>query len=384
MGQMRAYDATTAYSSVARHGSQVSGSALHRKVPTRWPLSLFSALLVHLLASLEIEGVPFCLVGECAQPAQPDCTETPGKTTCRCVDNAAKSLSATISETRKTLELQCPDSATKYAPDGLKGANVCAASTQKLTECHNCNPEDKCMDVNELLSGTEKVKWKSETPDSGNGPRTLTVPKDNLPYVDQQFKVGCLDTSGETEKCSVTVELEARKTSRTNNTVTCAYGKESNEAHETITLNPANNSFTLLCGTDGEVLPKNYQANYCPVDDAQKDVSTPCGGDYKSILPEYGSTWWSPETVKGGVTLAIPTEKFPEQTAKIRVGCLARAALTRGDTTQDPEQKTTVCNVDVTIEGTGSPSASASPLVPTEVVAGLSVIVWSGALASHA
>ncbi|PFH36836.1 SAG-related sequence [Besnoitia besnoiti] len=365
---------------------QVPVTALQLRTPAKRALLLFSGLIVDVVSlfPLETEVLLPSFVGARAAATHP-CLDASGKTTCTCSASGTESLSATISETKHTLEVVCKTSTMTYAPDGLKGTNVCVASTQKLTACKDCKISNQCKDINKVLSGTANVKWQPETPVSGDTSRSLTIPKNNFPYVDQAFKVGCLESSGgDTVKCTVTVKVEARKTTNENNTVTCAYGKESNETPEAITLTPANNSLTLLCGKDAEVLPQNYEVSFCPNEDAEKDVSTSCSSDYKTILPDYVGSWWKTDVEKGAFTLEVPKDKFPEAPAKIRVGCRTTADVKRGNINDEPELKSSICNVDVTIEGTGPQSASASPVSSTSIVSVLLGLVGSGMLASRA
>ncbi|EPR64506.1 SAG-related sequence SRS30D [Toxoplasma gondii GAB2-2007-GAL-DOM2] len=291
---------------------------------------------------------PSCVVGETAT-----------KCTCKSQESAAnKALTATLSEEKNVLEIGCQPTEQQCAPDGLSKNLVCPAATTELKDCKK--PEEKSantpFDVNSLLIGSPKISWQS-CEDSECTTKRLTIPRENFPFVDHKFVVGCLKTDTTTMKVAVT--LQARASSTQEQTVRCAYGTQSNAKHQTITLTPGKNSFTLVCGSEGEVLPTKYNEAYC-VSENGKEAAAHCTGAYTDIFPNYKQTWWSTANINE-FTFQVPDGEFPSEEQKITVGCQKKTQATppaqsQGKRTTPEEANSTVCTVDVTI----SPSTASS------------------------
>ncbi|PFH36804.1 SAG-related sequence [Besnoitia besnoiti] len=292
------------------------------------------------------------------------------RTKCTCeteTTDPIPSLEAKISEKTNELEIHCMS--LKYAPDGLQESTVCSADAVDVAKCKASEDEEKsgCIDVNTLLVSTSgSVEWKPSNISSvDNQSKVLSVPKEKLPYIDGQFIVGCSDSKGSTTKCKVAVTVAARATETKDQQVTCSYGKDSNKKHQTITLSPSQNSFTLVCGEKGEIVQTNYKKTYCDVSEENAAVKD-CHGKYKDILPGYEEGWWTDGEEKS-FTFTIPEDKFPKVGAKMMVQCQKVVE-------EKPQEKElqvpapappqdSVCSVDVTIETGGSPSSASASFV---------------------
>ncbi|PFH36822.1 SAG-related sequence [Besnoitia besnoiti] len=287
------------------------------------------------------------------------CEEKEGETLCSCAqeENAA-TRKAVISETSNQLHLDCKNEQS-YAPDALTSSKVCAADNKDLNDCRDGDGQ-KCIDLNTLLSDTTKqVSWTKKQKKTANEPRVLNVPKTLFPYVDGKFVVGCLKNSSQTV-CTVDVTVAARASATNEQTVACSYGEASNGKHQAVTLKPGLNSFTLVCGEKGGIQPANFKQKYCAPKEKQGDVAAECTGDYKSVLPLYEDNWWSTGETPETFVLTVPEGHFPENPTRLLVGCKYTGRKGQKGADQGEELQTTVCNVDVTIEGTGPPSSSAS------------------------
>ncbi|PFH36820.1 SAG-related sequence [Besnoitia besnoiti] len=318
-----------------------------------------------------------------AETKKSACTPDENRTICACVkeNGSTEGLLATVSGKSNVLQISCDTNQT-YAPSGLRGSKVCPAKAESLTTC--IAGDKSSIDIASLLvNAPPELGWKPTTDQRGaEQPKILTIPEGTFPFTDEKFIVGCLN--GERERsntaCHVTVKISARPTKTENQHVTCAYGAESNKNHQSITLSPSQNSFTLACGDKGEIVQTDYQERFCAVSGDKKAV-TACTGDYKAILPSYERGWWAESSdQKQTFTLTIPEDKFPENEAKLMVQCQAasEAIATKGDagTLEGP----TVCSVDVTIQGAG-PASSASAIESTDGTDMLLLLVGAGIFA---
>ncbi|PFH36806.1 SAG-related sequence [Besnoitia besnoiti] len=306
------------------------------------------------------------------------CETSAKRTKCTCVNGGAttETKAVSLSQTENEFEMYCTHNLT-CAPLGLKDSVVCLATVESLNQCEN-DTEDKknCMDVKQLLEGApDSVKWTNGNAiPSQDTSKVLGVPQENFPYVDGIFSVGCIE-SNDTEKCRVNVVVKARATTTQDRKVICAYGTDSNQEHQTMTLSPSENSFTLVCGEKGEIVQKNYKETYCPVTEG-KEAVTECAKGYKPILPAYEHNWWTGDE-KQSFTLTIPKDAFPENDAKMTVQCQKRVEAGETAKAAPAAPSPTVCSVDVTIQGIGSSSAFSPPVH----VAGLFGLGVSGVVA---
>ncbi|EPT27600.1 SAG-related sequence SRS38B [Toxoplasma gondii ME49] len=287
-----------------------------------------------------------------------------GQTTCTCVsteEGKPKDLAATLSATASVLQLVCESTLT-FAPDEAD-KQVCPAETTNLQTCVSNGDSKTSIDVTSLLTGnTEGIKWETVTREAQGTTKKLSIPPANLPYTDQRFAVGCLDSGKTTTKCKLTVTIEARASVTQDQIVTCAYGKTSNQKHQSIKLSPSQNKFTLVCGKDGEVLPTKYQSTFCVRKDGV-DARAECSGNYTDVIPAYETQWWKHDAAQHTFTLEIPEGGFPEKETQIMVGCQKSKKDATGTDNEVREEASsespTVCSVDVTIEAVAS-SASLS------------------------
>ncbi|PFH36816.1 SAG-related sequence [Besnoitia besnoiti] len=221
------------------------------------------------------------------------------------------------------------------------------------------------MNVNTLLVlSSATVGWADREAD-GEQAKALTIKKENLPYVDGSFRVGCMDQSANETKCTVDVKVAARASATEGQKAICAYGRESNAKKQEVTLSSARNSFTLVCGDKGEIVQASYKVAHCPVGKGEEALEN-CKEDYKTILPDYQEGWWTEENNKS-ITMKIPEDKFPEQDGSFMVPC---QKAKNSDDKERPNalQDGSVCTVDVRILGVGKPSSSfPSPAVATGV-----------------
>ncbi|PFH36086.1 SAG-related sequence [Besnoitia besnoiti] len=302
------------------------------------------------------------------------CVASESETVCTC-DNKTQlttPLVASLSDKRNVLNLECRDGL-HYAPDGLSRKKVCDANSSTL-KCGEDNGPP-CMDIDDLLAGSPtNVQWTEVKKKATGQPKSLTIPPENIPYIDGHFVVGCLDSaSNETPKCKVAVTVEARASLTDGQTVTCAYGASSNPSHQAVTLSPSKNSFTLVCGEKGTVLPTNYQTSFCSP--GSEDAKKSCEGDYQTILPGYEGKWWEKREGAESYTLSIPVDKFPKEQARIVVGCEQKDERANVKNTAPSGKGPTVCSVDVTIEAGASASPSSLPASADAVLSGAAALV---------
>ncbi|EPR57098.1 SAG-related sequence SRS38C [Toxoplasma gondii GAB2-2007-GAL-DOM2] len=346
-------------------------------------VSIMWLTLLLLASASELYGsVPlFATQGALASSAESKCEETETETNCICgkEESKAKELQATLSAAKSTLQLLCRADLI-YAPGQLSNKQVCPENISDLTQCRKCDGGAvQYIDVTSLLAGsTEAIKWEDSLEEQeGETAKRLSIPPANLPYSDKKFIVGCLDKEKTTTKCALTVSLEARPTVTENQTVTCAYGASSNEAHQTIKLSPSKNRFTLVCGRDGEVLPSEYEDVYCPSQE-KGDAAAECTGNYTEVIPAYDSKWWEHDTYSNTFSLLIPESGFPAKETKLLIGCQKKSSQLADTARQGAAQaSSTVCNVDITVEGVPS-----STSLPQRVVGLLSWVMGFGTMLS--
>ncbi|PFH36092.1 SAG-related sequence [Besnoitia besnoiti] len=316
--------------------------------------------VLKIIATIVVfSGVPL-LPGTGAEEVtsvSPACTASVSETTCTCSDPAAAASAAAASESKQSatlstdtniLSVNCSGNLLFAPADGGNGI-VCSVDSGNLATCN--------LEIVRLLAGTSKeVKWEAcNNKDGGENTKckSLSVPQSDFPFVDQKFAVGCTDSGKKV--CKVPVTIKARTSETNGQTVTCAYGASSNESRQAVTLNPSKNSFTLVCGDKGTVLPTNYETKFCS-SDPEKAKET-CDGDYQSILPGFEEGWWkNDDPTANSFTLSIPVEKFPKEQAKMVVACQQEKESSGSKTVQWEAATSSVCRVDVTIEA-GSPAS---------------------------
>ncbi|KFH01763.1 SAG-related sequence SRS38D [Toxoplasma gondii VAND] len=354
--------------SVAKARSSTTPFSLARVVKVR--LSSASRLgcvaLLLLASATGLPGYPSSfLIRALADESQVSSVCVPGEgvTKCTCAAQEStnpKALEASFSEKLSALELACEQQS--FAPEDPDNKRVCPADTSDFKDCKDNQANTKSIDLTTLLTGdTESIKWETVTREAQGTTKKLSIPPANLPYTDQSFAVGCLDSSKTTAKCKLTVTIEARASVTQDQIVTCAYGKTSNQKHQSIKLSPSQNKFTLVCGKDGEVLPTNYQSTFCVRKDGV-DARAECSGNYTDVIPAYETQWWKHDAAQHTFTLEIPEGGFPEKETQIMVGCQKskKAAGTDKEVREEASSDSpTVCSVDVTIEAVAS-SASLS------------------------
>ncbi|CBZ51161.1 srs domain-containing protein [Neospora caninum Liverpool] len=282
-----------------------------------------------------------------------------GTTKCRCdkSDKTPQTLAATLSEDQNVLLVGCQNTELQCAPEQLAGDKVCSGDATKLHECGSSTGSSASITLSDILVESGKsVTWSEDATETSEDCTTkqLAVPPENFPYTDKKFVVGCIKTARKKDQCTVTVTIAATASAKKGQTVICAYGTSSNKQPQTITLRPSQNAFTLVCGTDGEIMPSTYQQQYC--DTSENGTTGDCQErDYTSILTAYQDTWWQ-QTENSSYTLQIPPTDFPEEPANIMVGCQQREISKTGQRSEtDPS---TVCKVLVTIEASSNSSSA--------------------------
>ncbi|PFH36098.1 SAG-related sequence [Besnoitia besnoiti] len=327
------------------------------RLPSRPQLSF----VAFIAAAVVLLGFPSLPTSGADEPSSvsPACTASGLETTCTCSETKAKAgvsnESATLSKDTNILRVECTNP-TVFAPTEANGTTVCSA--EPPPDFKDCKEN-----IQQLLGGDpSSVKWEACKEEKAKGAekcKTLTVPQTNLPFVDQRFAVGCTEEPNNNNKlCRIPVTIKARASATNGQTVTCAYGAGSNESRQAVTLNPSKNSFTLVCGEKGTVLPTNYDTKFCPSDPA--GTSTTCDGDYQSILPGFENGWWKkddPDTPKS-FTLSIPVDKFPKEQAKMVVACQQTKTKSGSGSPAEGAATSSVCTVDVTIEASAFAAAA--------------------------
>ncbi|CBZ53653.1 SRS domain-containing protein [Neospora caninum Liverpool] len=322
-------------------------------------------ILVFVSAFLLLDSLPFsgCVRAVADEPTDPACVIAGAVTKCTCTSKEVtnKDLTATLSQEKNVLEIGCKQSDLTCAPENLDDSAVCPSSTTNLRDCKTPPGTDTPFNINTLLSGSSpNVSWQPCTDcdsDSGCTTKKLTIPPENFPIVDQKFMVGCVQPNTK-DTMKVTVTLEARASATEDHIVKCAYGKNSNTAHQTVTLSREKNSFTLVCGDQGDVLPTNYQEKYC-VSESGNEASDSCTGSYQGIFPNYETTWWTKTTDRNEYKFTVPDGQFPAEEQKITVGCQKKATCENGkQSTKTDEKDSSVCSVDVTVVASAASSGA--------------------------
>ncbi|CBZ53659.1 SRS domain-containing protein [Neospora caninum Liverpool] len=301
-------------------------------------------------------------LGDPGSASDPSCLTEGSVIMCVCNNKPSdqKDLTAIVSEKRNALQISCKTDALTCAPGGLQGTNVCPSTTTTLADCKTApfRGSTAPVDINSLLIGPTTVSWENaDNAVAGCTSKKMTVPPENFPLVDQKFIVGCVDRSDQSGSMKVTVTIEARASTMQDHIVKCAYGKKSNPAHQAVTLSPEKNSFTLVCGTAGEVLPTTYETNYC-ISDNGDDATASCQGSYAEIFPNYEQTWWTTTANTNEYKFTIPDGQFPAEEQKITVGCQKTTTESGKQRTDSEEKDSSVCSVDVTIVASAASSAA--------------------------
>ncbi|PFH36813.1 SAG-related sequence [Besnoitia besnoiti] len=293
------------------------------------------------------------------------CTDIPSGTSCTCQAEGsapAPTLKRTLAQHANKLQLLCQQPL-RYAPDDLTSSKVCRDNTSELTECTDAPKAP--IEVKSLLSGSPPVvQWEGGSNANGT-PKSLTIPDGNFPFVDERFIVGCLNDGRDKTECQVTVKIAAKLSTTEAQTVTCAYGAQSNPTHQAVTITPALNSFTLVCGEKGEIVQKTFLQTYCPVSKGNTPA-TSCTGKYYNILPAYNDGWWSGDKTKS-FTLTIPKDKFPEDAVTMMVQCQRSGATPAAKAgPQYAATDASICSVEVVIEGSKQASSATPGRQPTQ------------------
>ncbi|KFH17047.1 SAG-related sequence SRS30A [Toxoplasma gondii MAS] len=318
-----------------------------------------------------------------ASATNPSCLTEGTETQCTCQDKngSAKDLVATLSQNQNSLKIRCKQTDLKFVPESSNGKAVCPSTTTELKDCKAASTRSvsNSVEINTLLSGSPKdVSWKDVEGDNQYTSKKLVIPQEYFPSVDQKFIVGCVTSDSGTPATAmkVTVTLEAKASATQEQTVNCAYGSNSNKAHQAITLTPENNKFTLVCGDKGQILPTKYQETYCAHEDG-KDAADTCKDAYSGIFPNYETTWWTKATEppSNEYTFKIPEGQFPTEKQTFMVGCHRQTpvqdnAQKNGVDNNAQEAKPTVCTVDVTV-------AASAPSSAAELASGISLMLLS-------
>ncbi|KFG49383.1 SAG-related sequence SRS54 [Toxoplasma gondii RUB] len=318
---------------------------------------LFNAAPVIVIAGAEGQTSTTLACAEDAQHSKISCTCTPGTVEKR-TPATAVTHEVTVSGNKSELQLECKTNF-NFVPEDDTGKKVCPPG-KEICDCKN---ESHCVPIDPFFTGTTTtLAWKrvGTSKRENSDTKSLTIPAENFPYVDGKFLVGCTGSSESPAPCALTVNIEARASVTNDHTVTCAYGNKSNKEHQAITIKPSQNSFTLVCGDKGEILPKNYVTTYCATQ-AGQHASDDCKGDYKSILPAYTEKWWK-ENPTGSFVFEIPPGDFPEVPVNLTLSCQQKTTRQSSirDTDSNASDKPSVCTVDVTIENGPNSSASAT------------------------
>ncbi|KFH11669.1 SAG-related sequence SRS30C [Toxoplasma gondii VAND] len=297
-------------------------------------------------------------------PSDPTCVVEGAVTKCTCRNQTVQNpdVTAIVSEQQNGLQISCNATHLKCAPDNLQDNTVCPATIASLYECKQTSVKTvTSVDINSLLNGSPSLQWQNGDSVPECTSKKLTIPPENFPFVDEKFIVGCIE-EGKKDSMKVAVTLQARASATKEQTVTCAFGINSNKVHQTVTLSPEKNSFTLVCGTAGQVLPTKFDENYCVTAD-KTDAAVSCTEAYGGILPNYEKTWWMKSSNANEYTFKIPDDQFPPEEQKITVGCQKKKISDpNNQTSRSDEKDSSVCTVDVTIAPSAASSASVSAM----------------------
>nr|CCA30036.1 SRS domain-containing protein [Neospora caninum Liverpool]CEL71249.1 TPA: SRS domain-containing protein [Neospora caninum Liverpool] len=320
-------------------------------------------ILVFVSAFLLLDSLSFsgCVRALASEATNPTCHTIGAVTTCTCTSKNVtnKDLTATLSQKKNVLEIACKQKELNCAPGNLDGSVVCPSGTTNLKDCKTTKGTDTPFNINTLLSGpSPSVSWQScANAISTCTTKKLTIPPENFPFVDHKFMAGCVQPDTK-DTMKVTVTLEARASATEDHIVKCAYGKNSNPAHQTVTLTPEKNSFTLACGDQGDILPTNYKKEYC-VSESGNEASDSCTGAYEGIFANYEATWWTKTTGTNEYKFTIPGGQFPQEEQKVTVGCQKKTTAEPAPQSKEGGEKdSSVCSVDVTIVASAASSAA--------------------------
>ncbi|PHJ16755.1 srs domain-containing protein [Cystoisospora suis] len=284
-------------------------------------------------------------------------------------------LTGSISQAKPTFELVCSTERSNAAvPAGLekvcKQIEASSANRVQSTPLSACSqdPTTQCL-LSDLLFPGATAAWKPVTVTKGSGSTQtkyqLTISKDELPLLDQQFFVGCMKANEADSSCQVNITVNARASEvSADNVVTCAYGKESNKTPVAVTLTSETNSFTLKCGSEGTQTPAEKDS-YCSgtsVDACDLKKLT-------SIIPKAEASWWADVVANQSMKFTIPTDKFPSADTVFLVGCKK----------PEKEKDATSCNVKVTVKS--SAASGFQGAFSFGVVSAVVLAVLSGAVA---
>ncbi|PHJ17167.1 srs domain-containing protein [Cystoisospora suis] len=309
-----------------------------------------------------------------------------------CPVGQAKEYTATLSESKQKVSLQCAAASDTVVPAELKSGKVCPSGVNDLAACKTASEgkaeSNKPVSLSVLMGGTEAspVNWVESKPTDGSGGNKyeLSLPNAPLPLKDTKFVAGCVPTAPDqaNKECKLTVTVEARKSAAAGQTVSCAYGAKSNEAKPTVTMTQQNNTVTLVCGNEATKAvpqPTDYKTAYCADDKVGADCKTET---FTSFIAGFQSTWWTENKGAQNVTLTIPPEQFPDSAKMIHLGCLYTPPSPAAAAKEDAQAaKQNLCKVDVVISAkessaTGRRVAALPGLAAGAVVLSISFLVW--------
>ncbi|KFG51700.1 SAG-related sequence SRS30C [Toxoplasma gondii p89] len=341
------------------------GSQFFQGLGLRMGLTVLALFLSTFVRSGDVSfAVAANAQGEETPPSDPTCVVEGAVTKCTCRNQTVQKpdVTAIVSEQQNGLQISCNAAHLKCAPDNLQDNTVCPATITSLYECKQTAVKTvTSVDINSLLNGSPSLQWQNGDSVPECTSRKLTIPPENFPFVDEKFIVGCIK-EGTNDSMKVAVTLQARASATKEQTVTCAFGVNSNKVHQTVTLSPEKNSFTLVCGTAGQVLPTKFDENYCVTAD-KTDAADSCTEAYRGILPNYEKTWWMKSSNANEYTFKIPDDQFPPEEQKITVGCQKKKISDpNNQTSRSNEKDSSVCTVDVTIAPSAASSASVSAM----------------------
>ncbi|PFH37042.1 SAG-related sequence [Besnoitia besnoiti] len=288
-----------------------------------------------------------------------------------------------LSESKLSTTIKCPPGG-KSVPTEL--SQVCYPLNQESFE--SCKSSGTVL--KELLETNNPVAWAEPEPKSEPATRTLSLTKEDLPFADKSFFVGCDKSEAPNTPCQIDITVRARSSTVDKNVVTCAYGAESNPRALQVRITKENNTLTIACGKNGTIKPAIYQDCYC-----EDEKLSQCSRSYKDILPRFDSSWWTKEgeaPAAETLTLTIPKEEFPAEEQKFYVGC---ALISQGDDqrvsavsegireeNEASAKGPTVCKVLVTVSTAATPSHAGSALHPVAAVSAATAVagLWSNAL----
>ncbi|PFH37045.1 SAG-related sequence [Besnoitia besnoiti] len=263
-----------------------------------------------------------------------------------------------LSESQLCATFECPKES-QAIPTAL--TDVCVAPKHETMDaCREAG-----TNLKDVLQTNNPLAWTvADAKAQGAGvTRTLTLKKEDLPFTDKSFFVGCQASGQPQSPCQVDITVKARSSSVDDkNVVTCAYGAESNPSALQVQITKENNTLTIACGKNGTIKPAIYQDRYC-----EDEKLSQCSRSYKDILPRFDSSWWTKEGHAASadtLKLTIPREGFPAEEQMFYVGC---APMSKGgsqkvsdvaDVEEDDSHASlkgqSTCRVHVTVRASGS------------------------------